>query len=77
MSLTSLSQILIKKVATLKDRTLSTISSEIAKLKDKCPTQPQLLQIINTRNQIVNSLDSLKTQEFNSPKLILIAKKTK
>jgi len=61
MSLTSLSQILIKKVATLKDRALSTISSEIAKLKDKCPTQPQLLQIINTRNQIVNSLNSLKT----------------
>jgi prefoldin subunit 5 len=60
MSLTSLSQILIKKVATLKDRALSTIFTEINKLKNSCPNKNGLIEIIKKRNQIVESLNSLK-----------------
>jgi hypothetical protein len=61
MGLARLAQVLIKKVASLKDRSLSTILSKINELKDKCPTSEELAKIIVIRNQIVDSLNSIKT----------------
>jgi hypothetical protein len=61
MGLASLAQVLIKKVASLKDRALSTILSKINELKDKCPNASELAKIIAIRNQIVDSLNSIKT----------------
>lgn len=61
MGLATLAQVLIKKVASLKDRSLSTILSNINKLKDSCPNAPELAKIIIIRNQIVDSLNSIKT----------------
>jgi hypothetical protein len=61
MGLPALAQTLIKKVASLKDKALSTILTEINKLKDKCPNEATLSKTIIIRNQIVESLNSLKT----------------
>jgi hypothetical protein len=61
MGLASLAQVLIKKVASLKDRSLSTILSKINELKDKCPTSEELAKVIIIRNQIVDSLNSIKS----------------
>jgi hypothetical protein len=61
MGLEVLAQVLIRKVASLKDRALSTILSKINELKDKCPTSEELAKVITIRNQIVDSLNSLKT----------------
>lgn len=61
MGLATLAQVLIRKVASLKDRSLSTILNNINKLKDSCPNALELAKIIITRNQIVDSLNSIKT----------------
>jgi len=61
MGLPKLAQTLIKKVASLKDRALSTILTNINQLKDKCPSKSQLENIITTRNQIIDSLNSIKS----------------
>jgi hypothetical protein len=61
MGLASLAQTLIRKVASLKDRALSTILSKINELKNKCPNASELAKIITIRNQIVDSLNSIKT----------------
>ena len=53
MGLARLAQVLIKKVASLKDRSLSTILSKINELKDKCPASEELAKVIIIRNQIV------------------------
>jgi hypothetical protein len=61
MGLPKLAQTLIKKVASLKDRALSTILTNINQLKDKCPNKSQLENIITIRNQIIDSLNSIKS----------------
>jgi hypothetical protein len=61
MGLARLAQVLIKKVASLKDRALSTILSKINELKNSCPNAPELAKIITIRNQIVDSLNSIKS----------------
>ena len=61
MGLATLAQVLIRKVASLKDRALSTILSDINKLKNSCPNPSELAKVITTRNQIIDSLNSLKT----------------
>jgi archaellum component FlaC len=61
MGLATLAQVLIRKVASLKDRSLSTILNDINKLKNSCPNPSELVKVITTRNQIIDSLNSIKT----------------
>jgi hypothetical protein len=63
MGLPKLAQTLIKKVASLKDRALSTILTDINQLKDKCPNKSQLENIITTRNQIKAHFDGCSSCE--------------
>ena len=61
MSLPKLAQTLVKRSASLKDRAISTILNEINKLKGTCPNKSKLAELIVKRNQVVESLNSLKT----------------
>ena len=62
MSLALLGQAIIKKVATKKIRILSKITDLKSKFDKGCPTTPELVKIINQRNQLVKILTQLKKQ---------------
>ena len=62
MSLALLGQAIIKKVATKKIRILSKITDLKSKFTNGCPTTPELVKIINQRNQLVKILTQLKKQ---------------
>ena len=62
MSLALLGQAIIKKVATKKIRILSKITDLKSKFDNGCPTTPELVKIINQRNQLVKILTQLKKQ---------------
>ena len=62
MSLALLGQAIIKKVATKKIRILSKITDLKSKFTNGCPTTPELVKIINQRNQLAKILTQLKKQ---------------
>lgn len=62
MSLALLGQAIIKKTANKKIRINSKIDELKSKFNGGCPTTPELVRIINQRNQLVNILTQLKRQ---------------
>lgn len=60
MALTSLGQVIIKKVAIKKYNLLLQIETLISKFSVSCPNEVELIKIINQKNRLVNILNQLK-----------------
>lgn len=62
MSLALLGQAIIKKVANKKVRILSKITDLKSRFDEGCPVTPDLVKIINQRNQLIKILTQLRQQ---------------
>lgn len=70
MSLAKVGQSIVKKIANKKIRIESKIDELKSKFNNGCPTNEELINIINQRNQILKTLTQLKKQILNINKTI-------